>query len=466
MRIVSQNKLMYDRYEEFNSGKEKKKTDFEMPLEFGQCASGCENSECVSTLLRLKMFFQKSIELGDELDLKNIDLDLYKKTVQILDSKIFALLKSLERESGLLAIAEKYNSESPPKVPCSECSRNKEQTHFLRSLHSHNSDKIIAMELQREQVVDDLKERIETLSGKLVEMRRKLMVKEDPFWRDATISDLKQQIEQMKSNVLLEAPTGVDNSKYVKIDPLSFPEPGAKEKLRSDPYIQRLAVGNPDHMFYDEQQFGERKSRSNPDFQSRTSKVSESVKLAFHLSEMDKVTGKFRTLEDENMKLSCKNRELAASCAVLEEEVSNMVRQRGELMTKLEKRNSLSSKLQEGLCKSLFVDFFKIVSGDCICLDENTMYDSFFGQLQEQERLSCIEWMYASCHDGAKPRKRDLHEDNESRVGKKMFSSCLYAIGGVFKKSFNGRRNVWINIEMNEANPAKRQRTLESETNK
>ena len=469
--VNSQWKLIHDRYEEVVLGKEKKRTDFELPLDFGQPAPGCEHDECASLFSRLKVIYQKYMELLEELDLKNVDLDLYKKTVQILDSKNFALVNCLERESGLLAIAEKYNSESAPRVPCPECAHNKEQTHFLRCRYSHNSDKIMAMENMREQVVDDLKKQIETLTDKITEMRRKLMVKEDPFWRDVTICDLRQQIQHLKC--IEEAPTQagvaaepprVDNAKYVKIDPLSFPEPGAKEKLRLDPYIQRLAIGNPDHVFYDEQQFNERKLRSNPGFQSRNgaSKVSESVKLAFHLSEMDKITAKFRTLEDENMKLASRNRELVAHCTVLEEEVSKMARQRGDLMTKLEQRNSLSSKLQDGPCKSRFVDFFRIVEGDCKCLDENTMYDAFFGQLTEQERLSCIEWMYASCHDGAKPRKRDLQEDNESRVGKKMFSSCLYAIGGVFKKAFNGRRNVWINIEMNDelVNPAKRQRTL------
>ena len=464
--VLSQWGIIYDQYDEVVLGKERKKPVPEFPPEFGHLIAEYGTEECLS---KLKDFYRKYIDQCDELYQKNTALELYRKTVELLQAKNLTLEQCLDRESGLLEIATKYASEKMPKTSCPECSFNKEITHSLRTRHAHNYDKIRHCENTREQVVDGLKNQIETLTDKVVEMKRKLMVKEDPFWQDVVVSELRQQIEQLKQNSAPQnqvpsAKPGVDPSTYVKIDPLSFTEPGAKEKLLSDPYIQKLALGNPDHTFYDESRFNERKLQSNSGFQPQNSapRVSETVKLAFHLNEMDKISAKFRTLEEENMKISSKNRELQAQCIALEEEVSKMARQRGDLMTKLEQRNSLNSKLLEGECKAKFVDFFRVVEGDCKCLDENTMYDAFFGQLTEQERLSCIEWMYSSCHDGAKPRKRDLQEDNESRVGKKMFSSCLYAIGGVYKNSYKGQRYVWINIEMkNDAiHPTKRQRTL------
>jgi hypothetical protein len=464
--IQSQYELVFERYDELILCKEKKKPICELPPDFGHLIAEYGTEECLS---KLKIFYHRYIDQCDQVDEITTALELYKKTVELLQTKNIALELCLDRETGLLEIATKHASENISKTACPECSFNKEITHFLRTRYSHNSDLIRRTENTREQVVDGFKKQIVTLTDKIIEMKRKLMVKEDPFWQDVIVSELRQQIEFFKHNSVPEsqkpsAKPGVDPSTYVKIDPLSFTEPGAKEKILLDPYIQKLALGNPDHTFYDEFRFHERKCQSNPGFQAQSSalKISETVKLAFHLSEMDKITAKLRAAEEENMKLSSKNRDLTAQCTVLEEEVSKMARQRCDLMTKMEQRNSLSSKLEEGECKSKFVDFFRIVEGDCKCLDENTMYDAFFGQLTEQERLSCIEWMYASCHHGAKPRKRDLQEDNESRVGKKMFSSCLYAIGGIYKNSYKGQRYVWINIEMNDGltNPAKRQRTL------
>jgi len=416
-------------------------------LDFGQFPE-CSCQACAEILARHKDLYKECLDLRDDKERLTTELELYKSTVEIMEIKIEKLEYCLGREMGLLEIERKNNT--TPTGPCTECTRLKEIVHFLRSRASHNTDREMLWNKTLEEVISELKSQVVTLTNKVIEFKRIIHMKEDLFSKDEVIADLRRQLSQ-------KATTASDPASFVKIDPLSFTEPGAKEKMLSDPYIQKLAIGNPSHTFYDEQRYNEIQLQKNPNFQPRRSVAEEMVKKSFHLEAVGKLTDKLDAAERELLRQS----NLVGRCAELEAENAELLRQHEAFRQKMAQRVTLKAELQGGRFEAMFRSFFIIVDEPRKYLDENTLYDAFFATLDDEQGF--LQWMYESCSQKTEmPKKTSA----DSRAGKKLFAACLWAIGGVYKNYHRGQRYVWINIEMN-GEPAacrKRQRIEDADS--
>ena len=117
-----------------------------------------------------------------------------------------------------------------------------------------------------------------------------------------------------------------------------------------------------------------------------------------------------------------------------------------------------SRELQAKLTNDLDTRFRILFDVNSFCsagLDENTLYDNFFLDQPEKERLDVLEELFAVCHDGNRMPERDrkkykydlLGEPSESsRIGKRSFAACLKALGGVSKRKNN--TIFWTNVHM------------------
>lgn len=472
-RLRSQYKLIYDKYtsDEQVEVSKSEKHRIRPTLDFGEF-SPCENESCMRMLLHYKSTYQKYLTQIDETERIKSELDIYKSTTSLLEVKTQSLIQCLEREKELLEIERKHNNSAEQQsllgqtcgilpFPCLRCTKLKEEIQMLRSRCSHNAEKMLSWEKIREQSVDDLKKKVESLTSKLIEFRRKSMIKEDLFWKDEVIADLRQQLGRKPpapKPAEASAPAALIDQRYpssiVNIDPYSFNEPGddTRQYLLTSPYVRKLAAAHPSHVFMDEHRKSERQCQPGAtSFAPAPARDEEYVRTSFHVEEVNKWMTKFLRTESEISDLMDENKQLALRNADLESELGKLKSQHDELKASVAQRALPSSTtLLPGDCKDGFESFFKLCNiGDCECLDESTMYDAFFGRLADAERVRYVEWMYACCHQGAKPRQRDLHEnDPDARAGKKAFRACLFSIGGVFKRCFNGRRNVWINVQM------------------
>jgi len=420
-------------------------------------------------LAHYKSAYQQYLTLLDETEKLRSELDIYKSATSIIEVRNQSLTHCLEREKCALEIEKKYrllaeqsskDGRSGVQLPCMQCTKLKEELQMLRSRCSHNSEKMLSWERIQDQAVEDLKKKVNSLTNKLVEFRRKSMIKEDLFWKDEVIADLRQQLgKQPPAPIKERTPFSAEregrldpSSSVVNIDPFSFNEPGDKTRqyLLTDPYIRKLAVAHPNHVFMDEHRNHERQTQPASYQQHgrlpQQSMEDDYVKTSFHVEEVNKLMFKSLRAESEISDLIDENKRLDARCSDLESKLIETKKQFDALKSKLAQRPIPEVTLQPGECQDGFEAFFTLVDvGDCECLDENTMYDAFFGRLSDEERLRYLDWMCGSCLlQSGIPRQRDP----DARAGKKAFRACLFGIGGVFKRSYNGRRNVWINLRM------------------
>jgi len=100
---------------------------------------------------------------------------------------------------------------------------------------------------------------------------------------------------------------------------------------------------------------------------------------------------------------------------------------------------------------SLFIVAMGIVSS----LEENKLYDSFLMDQPENQRLGTLAAMYSACHNGEglpdRDKKKYKYEltgevKDSSRIGKRSFSACLKALGGISTRK--NSKTIWVNIHM------------------
>jgi hypothetical protein len=118
------------------------------------------------------------------------------------------------------------------------------------------------------------------------------------------------------------------------------------------------------------------------------------------------------------------------------------------------KPRDLEAKMTDDLSMRFNVIF--MVTNFCnAVLDENTLYDNFFMDQPEKDRLQVIEEMFSACHDGSKMPERDrkkfrsdllVDAADSSRIGKRSFAACLKAMGGIPKRKY--AKTVWVNVHM------------------
>ena len=78
-------------------------------------------------------------------------------------------------------------------------------------------------------------------------------------------------------------------------------------------------------------------------------------------------------------------------------------------------------------------------------LDEALMYDNFIADIEPEERVCNMQWLFASCHPPGTP----FPSGSADKVCRKCFTACMQAIGGWSKK--RGSKTVFTNVRMNRA---------------
>ena len=118
------------------------------------------------------------------------------------------------------------------------------------------------------------------------------------------------------------------------------------------------------------------------------------------------------------------------------------------------KSRELQAKLTDDL-ETRFRILFDVTNYCGAGMEENRLYDSFFSDQPEKERLDVLEELFSVCHDGNKMPERDRKKykhdlmgdpSESSRIGKRSFAACLKALGGISKRKNN--TIYWINVEM------------------
>jgi len=116
--------------------------------------------------------------------------------------------------------------------------------------------------------------------------------------------------------------------------------------------------------------------------------------------------------------------------------------------------NELVAHLDPDLSMKLN-SLFIVATASVSSLEENKLYDSFLMDQPENQRLGTLAAMYSACHHGEglpdRDKKKYKYEltgevKDSSRIGKRSFSACLKALGGISTRK--NSKTIWINIHM------------------
>ena len=384
------------------------------PLEFGEFKPCADNTECSRMLDQYKLVYREYIDQHQELANLKHELRLtHETTVPMLRVEISRLNDCLERELGEKAILEQGSprpSDSALRSSCDECVQKKRLLDFLRGRCSHNSKKTMDDCRFVNDKLQELENEVRFLQSRVSYFHTMSTRKNNLFWRDEEVAMLRNQLHSRTSHLATR----------LNADPASFRNLEAEVLA-----LRRLHAG------------GQRGLDEQDEQESTQSRLST------ELWEL-----KVRTDEER----AAATTEIAAlNARLLESETGfhRLFAQYEGLKQKLAKRRRLKAVFANDCPeRAEFESFFRIVEDEGECLEENVMYDAFFDSLDERRRERFVAWMYACCHQGRALPLRDRQTLCDARVGKKTFAACLWAIGGVFKRAFNGRRNVWINVRM------------------
>ena len=329
-------------------------------------------------LAQYQSVYKMYIDLHQQLTNANYELHLRDTTtVPTMQVEINRLHDCLERELGEKAILEQ---KSPESSPCPACVEKKRLLDFLRGRCSHNTDRTLALEDMRltRAKIDELEKEVRILQSRVAYFHTMSTHKANLFWRDEEVRMLREQLE------------GRTNQLATKLneDPASFRNLDAEVLA-----LGRMHAGAA---------------------QDQRAEISEL-----------------------RLRTDAERSELTARCAKLETEIADSSARYQALRLRVARRSPLKAVLH-GALEPQFRAFFEVVPEGCECLDENTIYDAFFGGLSGSDRSCWIEWMYSCCN---RPRRRGA-----GRAGKKLLAACLWAIGGVYKSAQNGWRYVWVNL--------------------
>ena len=186
----------------------------------------------------------------------------------------------------------------------------------------------------------------------------------------------------------------------------------------------------------------------------------ERGRLTERMAELDSIT-----------KVRADNRQLRAELSCLSEKLDMQEKAIDKLYEELTQRHKLvdDTKLVEAenevsqqdeptvvrmddVLRERINKVFKFTNSTDQTVEDNDAYDFFMKNCHEDERLAMINRIYAAAHEGQHLMPCALKKFNSltkrSRVGKRSFSACLRAMGGIQKKSRDLNANVWCNVSM------------------
>ena len=185
----------------------------------------------------------------------------------------------------------------------------------------------------------------------------------------------------------------------------------------------------------------------------------EYVSKAEHEREINRITSeriaKESEYHQENVRLSkmladlqAEKHELMSRCNRLERFEKQQEDQSHRKLLKAVVLGDASNELEVK-----FRNVFIIVEDwdQCKFENENNLYDAFFGSMSKHEKEKYVEWMYECCNNGNKLPDQFKQRASEAdyRIGKQYFHAILAEIGGVYRKSYKGKRCVWTNVQLN-----------------
>jgi len=436
-------------------------------LEFGQFpeCSGCESCQ---VLPNYKEFYGKYLEQWTHIQQTYADAQRRHLTSQFSEHENKRLGFMLKREVDRVELLRKHLLLSNSSYSGLPILAKEEDMLNRRCISDYSMSASNAFEHAYKEVIEKKDEQIAALAFERIRMEERLSTQKNLYFKDNVVSELKNKIEKLVQKVtevkkessakdaiieeLQQGKTHGEGGQVVKpviinIGNDSFKTRADAINFLSTPAVYSLAEENPDAIFYDDYGYTSRQ------YNKQYTKGS--------------LTGdNFQTHEIIRLKSELK---VSESDAEAHRKTIEQLRAELEMVKAKQQEDVQKASLTAHFSgdnnpfEEKFKNFFTTVGKGESCLQENVMYDAFFGGISAPEKQALLEWMHSCCFGkgcclSSKEQKRLA--DPEIRSGKNLFAACLRAIGGDYKVAYKGQQNVWINIKMNDS-PVKKRKAVD-----
>ena len=425
-------------------------------LEFSQL-SGCTSCEQCPVFQEYKDFYSKYLEQWTDLKRKYAEAQGQQELLKLVDLENQLLLKQLAREMERAQILRKHLTLSNASYAGLEDLKREEE--MLERSYVRNSVDIRLVFRDEIQKKRDAEEEKKVYIERIGVMERRLGAQRNLYYQDIVVSELKQTIGKLQAEVedlrkelntkdetieeLQQAvPTEGNGQKakpvIINVGECSFRTRAAAVEFLSRSDVLRSAEEMPGGVFYDEyglalrqyrKQFAEGKLSADTFHAHEINRLKVELKAAGSEVEVRGKTIERLKTELEVIKAKYKDHEEKAESATLSAHLSG-------------DGNPFEEK---------FKNFFVVVGEGESCLQENSLYDAFLGEVSSSEKQALLEWMHSCCHNSAEcltSKEKKRFAELGVRSGKNVFSACLRAIGGIYKLAYKGQQCVWINIKI------------------
>ena len=420
-----------------------------IPMDFGKFDE-CKNPNCCEMLKRYKLVYTEYLAQRAKLNEKTFEFSGHLLRSELLEIENKRLKQLLEQSAELL---KHVTTQSIATTQCFGCSKIGDVTALLKQYSRKVDNELDKDRKQNSEInfykiqAEDAKQINKTLTSRIMGSQDNL------FGKDSLVSDLRKKLEEKDTIIASLKQNGGEHSVRnpvpvtVRLDQNSFLSSEALNAFQMHPGVINAAIHHGNSIFIDREGLRMReRQRDLGDISTYGS--TEDLTFEEHYArqlegELSRAKSKIEMYEEKISSLSQKEAEL--------EELRKKSEDQKE---KAARRSPLKADLKGNHpCEIIFRRFFELVEEGESCLAENTLYDTFFGGMMEQEKEGFMQWMRMCCYNGAVLPKREQKRmtETEKRSGKKLFAACLWAIGGIFHNSFQGYRCVWINIRMNTA---------------
>ena len=461
----------------FESSMELKHSAFELErLEFGQF-SECPNQECCNILSEFKKFYGQYLEQWTKVQQKYAAARGHQLRSELLEIENEFLKHSLDMETKRTGIVRKHLELSNASYS-GHVQMEKEEKELNKHAHFYGSGIEYKFTTWNTAKIENLEEQVKRLEYICSNMGQQFSRQMNLYYKDVVVSRLTQELQEFKTKFAeLEenlnkkqveiaelhrtVPQQSENQLepvIINIGPCSFRTREAAVNFLSRPEVVNLAKWHVDHVFYDEHGLMMR------EFQKKFSS-NAGLMEAFGTQEVEQLKHTVNRLKDENS-------ELRSSIDIRDAELNSVKEELAELKETYEdsddtpvQRTTYTAVVSgNGAFEEKFHKSFSVVREGESVQDENILYDFLFGKMTTPEKEAFLGWMYSCCNNGARiPKKaqKRMGEPLPARPGKKLFASCLAAIGGIYKDSYKDTCYKWINIRMNDTT---KKRKLPEET--
>jgi len=422
-----------------------------VPLEFGKFDE-CKNQDCCEMLKCYKKVYTEYLAQRTTLNEKTFEFSGHLLRSELLEIENKRLRQLLDQSTELLKHVTAQDAGCSSTAHCLGCTKVDNVATLLKSFSCKRDLELEKDRKQNSEInfykiqAEDAKQINKTLTSRIMGSQDNL------FGKDAVVSDLRKKLDE-KDSIIGELkqngiPAKTSQAVTVRLDQNSFLSAEAMNAFQAHPGVQSVARHHENAIFLDKE--GMRLRQRQQNFGSASTHSSAGGDTTFEEFRNRQLEGELSQARSKI--IMCE--EIIAALSRKEAELEELKKKSEDQKEKVARRSPLKADLKGShQCEVIFRHFFEIVKEGESCLAENTLYDTFFGGMMEQEKEGFMQWMRMCCYNGAVLPKREQKRmtETEKRSGKKLFAACLWAIGGIFHNSFQGYRCVWINIRMNTA---------------